>query len=335
MRKVFAIATLGLLVLALPAFAVVPENTDGTETASAPGGNGTRSLECPGTVCWDTGMYDEYTVPASCSSAGSGGCFVNAINDGAFPTDGRRLADDFFGLGGDPITAIKIWNRFNASGDAYYRTNPGSVHGFCVKFYAPGADFWCPDGTIAGEEAIGAIAYDQYCPTFDVEEVLTGVPRHWAFCIHLPQPFYADYGVPYWVSVSADFDFTTYDGGGGAAVTQFFNRAYPGIGNSQCEAEWWDTWNTPNTNWTPISVALALPCWAGWDLAFKLYCSPAAPPTGACCVGDQGECHVVTASECAGLGGEYQGDNTVCDPNPCPIVPTQNSSWGQIKANFR
>ena len=34
-------------------------------------------------------------------------------------------------------------------------------------------------------------------------------------------------------------------------------------------------------------------------------------------------------------GGQYQGDDTTCDPNPCPIVPTQNTTWGRIKANYR
>ena len=42
-------------------------------------------------------------------------------------------------------------------------------------------------------------------------------------------------------------------------------------------------------------------------------------PGGACCVGF--ECIMVEdAEECLQLGGEYQGDNTVCDPNPC--IPT-------------
>jgi hypothetical protein len=332
MRKVIVIAALGLMTLALPALAVVPENVDSGNDGAPGQGGSIRSIECPGTVVWDTGMFDEYTVPAGCSSAGSAGCFVNAINDGGFPADGRRLADDFFGLGGDPITAIKIWNRFNQQGYDYHLTNPASVHGFCVKFYGTnGSEFYCPDGTVAGEEAIGPIIYDQYCPVFVEEEITTGVPRHYAYCVTLPQPFYADYGVPYWMSISADFDFTSYADG----VTQFFNRAYPGVGNSVCEGSWWDTWNGTEVPWNAMSVALNIPCWAGWDLAFKLYSSPFAPPTGACCVGDQGECHVVTAGECETLGGQYQGDTTVCDPNPCPIVPIQDSSWGSIKANFR
>lgn len=41
---------------------------------------------------------------------------------------------------------------------------------------------------------------------------------------------------------------------------------------------------------------------------------------GACCYLD-GSCDVITESACASTGGLYEGDNTVCSPNPCP-VPT-------------
>ena len=37
--------------------------------------------------------------------------------------------------------------------------------------------------------------------------------------------------------------------------------------------------------------------------------------TGACCSGES--CTVVTAGDCSGIGGDYQGDDTTCDPNPC------------------
>ncbi len=47
--------------------------------------------------------------------------------------------------------------------------------------------------------------------------------------------------------------------------------------------------------------------------------------TGACCFTD-GTCEVLTSTECAGLGGEYQGDDIPCDPNPCePAVPTDRT----------
>jgi len=44
------------------------------------------------------------------------------------------------------------------------------------------------------------------------------------------------------------------------------------------------------------------------------------PPTGACCFAN-GSCQVKTATGCASLGGEFQGDGTSCDPNPCPQPP--------------
>jgi len=62
---------------------------------------------------------------------------------------------------------------------------------------------------------------------------------------------------------------------------------------------------------------------------------PLPPETGACCIGDHGHCEVLTADQCAAQGGAYQGDNVPCDPNPCPIVPVRNTTWGQIKANYR
>jgi len=45
---------------------------------------------------------------------------------------------------------------------------------------------------------------------------------------------------------------------------------------------------------------------------------PLAPQaTGACCQAD-GTCSVLAAAACAAASGAYQGDDTVCSPNPCP-----------------
>lgn len=329
MRRLFAIAALGLLTLTLPAFAAVP-GVDEADMTGNPGGVGIR-VDCPGTIVWDSGMYDEFTPPAGCSSAFSSSCFVNAINDGAFPADGRRGADDFIGMGGDPITHVKFWARYNAQGYDYHAITPGSLHGFCIKFYQDRGGFTCPDGTVAGEDAIGDIVYDEYSSDFIEEEVFTGLVRNFNYCVTLPVPFYADADVMYWFSVSADFDFTTYADG----VTQWFWRAYPGLGISFCEASWWDTWNTPNTNWTPISVALNLPCWANWDASFVLYSNPFQQMEGACCLPD-GSCIFVTREDCEAAGGVYQGDNVPCDQVQCPPpVATEDATWGSIKANFR
>jgi hypothetical protein len=41
---------------------------------------------------------------------------------------------------------------------------------------------------------------------------------------------------------------------------------------------------------------------------------------GACCFED-GTCQVLDADACLTAGGAYQGDDTSCDPNPCPQPP--------------
>jgi hypothetical protein len=43
-------------------------------------------------------------------------------------------------------------------------------------------------------------------------------------------------------------------------------------------------------------------------------------PIGACCSAD-GSCQVLASDVCTSAGGAYQGDDTVCDPNPCPQPP--------------
>lgn len=66
-----------------------------------------------------------------------------------------------------------------------------------------------------------------------------------------------------------------------------------------------------------------------WSLSYTITC-PA--PRGACCI--NGEC---TITDQEGCNGEYQGNGTDCDPNPCPPPPnpTEEISWGQIKASYR
>src|SRR5690606_20317434 len=47
-------------------------------------------------------------------------------------------------------------------------------------------------------------------------------------------------------------------------------------------------------------------------------CPVAGEPDGACCFPD-GTCEITTEADC---GGIYQGDDSVCDPNPCPDTIT-------------
>jgi hypothetical protein len=43
------------------------------------------------------------------------------------------------------------------------------------------------------------------------------------------------------------------------------------------------------------------------------------PPIGACCFPD-GSCVELDEETCVAQGGVYQGDLTLCDPNPCPAA---------------
>ncbi len=56
------------------------------------------------------------------------------------------------------------------------------------------------------------------------------------------------------------------------------------------------------------------------------------PATGACCI--DAACSIRTESECLDAGGDYLGDDTSCDGDPC-VVPTIESSWGEIKGIYR
>ncbi len=57
---------------------------------------------------------------------------------------------------------------------------------------------------------------------------------------------------------------------------------------------------------------------AGGDfLGEGTLCDPNPCAEGACCF-DDGSCLLYTADDCALNGGVYEGGGTVCDPNPCP-----------------
>jgi hypothetical protein len=98
-------------------------------------------------------------------------------------------------------------------------------------------------------------------------------------------------------------------------------------------------------DWTPTVDFIGF----AWDASQEFECTESCivypPALGACCIGDQGECRILTSSECSSQQGQYQGDETLCGPvNPCiPVasVPspdepgTKASSWGSIKGLYR
>jgi hypothetical protein len=67
-------------------------------------------------------------------------------------------------------------------------------------------------------------------------------------------------------------------------------------------------------------------------------CEPNVCVTGdtieACCFED-GHCEFIDNSYCEELGGVPQGAGTTCETVECVTTPTENSTWGVIKALFR
>jgi hypothetical protein len=56
--------------------------------------------------------------------------------------------------------------------------------------------------------------------------------------------------------------------------------------------------------------------------------------SGACCFGE--ECRYIARADCDTEGGQYQGYEVPCDPNPClPPSPTKHTTWGEIKGSYR
>jgi len=65
-----------------------------------------------------------------------------------------------------------------------------------------------------------------------------------------------------------------------------------------------------------------------WDNAVVL---PLIQLEGACCLPD-GTCLITLEEDCQ---GEYLGDETTCDPNPCVPVPVRVTTWGTVKGLYR
>lgn len=69
----------------------------------------------------------------------------------------------------------------------------------------------------------------------------------------------------------------------------------------------------------------------GFGIPGLAACPGAVPEPGACC-DELGNCTFVLETECPGT---FLGVGIPCDPNPCPPVPTEESTWGQIKNSYR
>ncbi len=98
----------------------------------------------------------------------------------------------------------------------------------------------------------------------------------------------------YWFAVNHDDD-----------ASYIATRTYP----STNEAKFVDDGNPPFEDLCTHFGTLR------WDIAGVNDCPSLG--VGACCFMD-GSCQIVDAATCASQGGSYRGDDTLCDPNPCP-----------------
>jgi hypothetical protein len=60
---------------------------------------------------------------------------------------------------------------------------------------------------------------------------------------------------------------------------------------------------------------------------------PPPPVEAACCLPDGSTCIIATQDACLSVNGEWLEGQT-CEPNPC-VIPVEETTWGQIKANYR
>lgn len=313
MRKLATIAALGLVTLAGTAMARVAPTADETSNGGTGSGGGVvRSNDCPGAVVFDSGMTDSFTPPAGCSSAGGVNCWVNAPGSDLRPVK-FEVADEF-STNGEQLTHIKFWERYSC--EAY---NAGvRTLGYCIAIYETTQDqLFCPDGVNTSE--LGTLIYDGYAGAgeFTEQEITGFLLRNFNVCVTLDNPVPTTAGKVYWVAISGDMPYSDLGDAcdpNGQNTLVFIRFTNQGSGFTACEAaiRGCEPDGTLCDPWDAISSAFGLPCWAGWDLGLTVYGIPAA--TGACCAAS-GECSITTAGECF---GQYYGDNTTCDPNPCP-----------------
>ncbi len=350
MRKLaIAFVVLGMALAAVPAFAVTPLAPTAFDEAytGLPGSGGTsRSNDCPGGIVWDAGMFDEFVPPAGAASATTSVCFIAAIDSGGIgcaPCDTRMLADEWEVTVPTLITGLKLWSRYSTFGNDYHlyciANGITDLHGFCVKIWEQDvSSVLCPDGFTPGVDAIGPRIYDMYTSTFSEHMITTGtLLRNWNYCLTLPEPFCAQPGKVYYISASADFDFVGWPIPAPGGATQFYTRMYSAPGGADdytpyCMGSVYSDGNMFAANdWMSIDQNSPTALWPGWNIGFVVYGDPCAPPPQGACCDSQLNCTVTTEAGCVGT---WYGAGTTCTPTPCPVIPTETKSWGQIKNSY-
>ena len=130
-----------------------------------------------------------------------------------------------------------------------------------------------------------------------------------------------------WWTVEAEFPVVTFiiDGNTGCDELSILAQ---GVAN-ECEEVTIAACVPAGIYWLWVSPDFLDPfaCDENAEYEATLSCGPC--PTGACCPGD-GSCVDLTAYACAALPGDYLGDDTTCDPNPCPPPPPNDDCMNAI-----
>jgi hypothetical protein len=215
-----------------------------------------------------------------------------------------ELANDFVPT--DDISRVTFWGGFwnNSTPCASGITTPG----FNLKFYD---DVGCVPGNLIAnvvatsfiETSVGcqAAAYPMFKWDVDVNVSVTSGNLYW-FGAQLRDHLFPPQGGRLAAAVVTGCD-------------AMFQSAYFGY-----------------PDWTPAIDVFGV----AFDSSQEFACNCGIPPPdepGACCIGS--DCRILWPGQCFDQGGQYQGDGSACNPNPCQEVPTKSTTWSRIKGSYR
>ncbi len=105
------------------------------------------------------------------------------------------------------------------------------------------------------------------------------------------------------------------------------------IGEDDPEPEHF-VWNVGSTG-TYYLIADGYSTNAGGPFTIDFVWTCTVPPTEEACCFPDGSCQMLLADRCIEAGGEPMGEGTTCDTVYCEIVPANQTTWGQIRSNYR
>lgn len=188
-------------------------------------------------------------------------------------------------------------------------------------------------GSWADPTSITVNFYNTVCPPGQVSDISIVVPYSCCTATLIYNGSWYVYSVLIPLGQVVTLGSTTSIGG---VVNQDWGQGAPYCGLVLCDAVqgcegFWagDYWGYPR--WSPLSDYWGY----GLDLAYCLGGGGIGHDIpGACCFAD-GHCESLYGYQCYDQGGEYQGDGSGCNPNPCEPSPAKITTWGHIRGDYR